>query len=182
MQLESALWRPFWQKVQKNFPQLSDRSENVIGEATGGDQALVSSLPGFEDLMLIGQLQMSAQGITREDVVVAMTEGGETSSVIGTILAAADLHQPESKGTGALNPQDHLFFFTITLTAACSNSSATSSFYKTHALPRSGFLPAHRPSQAPPAGRRSPSVFTWWELRWSKPCKATSKKNSPPAN
>ncbi len=57
---------------------------------TGADRALISSLEGFEDLQLIGRLQLRDRGITKGDVVLCVTEGGETSSVIGTILAAHD--------------------------------------------------------------------------------------------
>ena len=62
----------------------------VIGELTGGDRALVNSLEGFEDLQVIGKLQLEENNIQKGDVVFAVTEGGETSSVIGTILAAFD--------------------------------------------------------------------------------------------
>lgn len=59
----------------------------MIGEITGGDRALVSSLEGFEDLQIIGRRQMESYGIHKDDVVFSVTEGGETSSVIGVILA-----------------------------------------------------------------------------------------------
>lgn len=95
-QMESALWRPFWRtllsgplgpKVQDFLP--PDIENLLTGEMTGGDRALISSLEGFEDLDLIGRLQMEDHGIKRGDMVFAITEGGETSSVIGTILAAS---------------------------------------------------------------------------------------------
>jgi hypothetical protein len=57
---------------------------------TGADRALISSLEGFEDLPLIGRLQLQDRGILPGDVVIAVTEGGETSSVIGTVLAARE--------------------------------------------------------------------------------------------
>jgi hypothetical protein len=57
---------------------------------TGADRALISSLEGFEDLQLIGRLQLQDHGIRRGDAVICVTEGGETSSVIGTVLAAHD--------------------------------------------------------------------------------------------
>jgi len=57
---------------------------------TGGDRALISSLEGFEDLQLIGRLQLEDRKVEKGDVVICVTEGGETSSVIGTILAALD--------------------------------------------------------------------------------------------
>ncbi|MGD1008755.1 MAG: hypothetical protein ABR951_01230 [Candidatus Aminicenantales bacterium] len=95
-QMESSFWRPFWRKVraeEKIWPKLAGGlsgaiEDELIGEMTGGDRALISSLEGFEDLQLIGRLQLRDRGIARGDVVICVTEGGETSSVIGTILGA----------------------------------------------------------------------------------------------
>ena len=56
----------------------NDLSEKVIGELTGGDRALVSSLEGFEDLKQIGEIQLKENGIKRGDVVICITEGGMT--------------------------------------------------------------------------------------------------------
>lgn len=103
-QMESTFWRPFWRKVKgkarlwkKLQPQLGDSvEERLIGEMTGGDRALISSLEGFEDLQLIGRLQLEDRKIRRGDVVICVTEGGETSSVIGTILAALDQWKNEN--------------------------------------------------------------------------------------
>ncbi len=94
-QMESTFWRPFWrstkdsslwEKLKKIIP--DDIEERLIGEMTGADRALISSLEGFEDLQLIGRLQLNDRGIEKGDVVFCVTEGGETSSVIGTILMA----------------------------------------------------------------------------------------------
>ncbi len=107
-QMESSFWRPFWRRLKadpKIWPELKPHLSSAIeddlcGEMTGADRALISSLEGFEDLLLIGRLQLVDRGIRRGDVVVCVTEGGETSSVIGTILAALDqwkedgLHDP----------------------------------------------------------------------------------------
>jgi N-acetylmuramic acid 6-phosphate etherase len=95
-QMESAFWRPFWKKVRadgKVWPRLAGKLSGavegeLVGEMTGADRALISSLEGFEDLQLIGRLQLQDRGIVKGDVVICVTEGGETSSVIGTILAA----------------------------------------------------------------------------------------------
>jgi N-acetylmuramic acid 6-phosphate etherase len=97
-QMESTFWRPFWQKARKKRRiwskvkrHLGDSIENqLIGEMTGGDRALISSLEGFEDLQIIGRLQLEDRKVEKGDVVICVTEGGETSSVIGTILAALD--------------------------------------------------------------------------------------------
>ncbi len=97
-QMESAFWRPFWRRVKAD-PRAwakvrdfvgADVEDRLIGEMTGGDRALISSLEGFEDLPLIGRLQLSDRKVERGDLVICITEGGETSSVIGTIRTALD--------------------------------------------------------------------------------------------
>jgi N-acetylmuramic acid 6-phosphate etherase len=50
----------------------------------GGDFALIKSVEGFEDFPDFGRHQLKEAGVQREDVVVAITEGGETPFVIGT--------------------------------------------------------------------------------------------------
>ncbi len=100
--VESVLWRPFWEKVAQKpeWNKLKDRLPNIQnrlkGEITGADRALISSLEGFEDLQIIGKLQLADNKMQKDDVIFAVTEGGETSAVIGTILAAASMydHQP----------------------------------------------------------------------------------------
>jgi len=99
-QMESTFWRPFWRKVKADgriwkkaagrIPAGAAIEESLVGEMTGADRALISSLEGFEDLQLIGRLQLHDRGIAKGDVVICVTEGGETSSVIGTVLAALD--------------------------------------------------------------------------------------------
>ena len=96
-QMESSFWRPFWRKMKKSslWEKVRDHipgniEDYLIGEMTGADRALISSLEGFEDLLLIGSLQLLDRGIEKGDVVFCVTEGGETSSVIGTILKALD--------------------------------------------------------------------------------------------
>ena len=102
-QMESAFWRPFWRKVKargKLWEKLEpvvggDIEDRFVGEMTGADRALISSLEGFEDLLLIGRLQLEDRGIRKGDVIICVTEGGETSSVIGTVLAALDQWKAE---------------------------------------------------------------------------------------
>lgn len=118
--LESSLWRPFWarvadsrvrNKVAGRFPGITDR---VRGEITGGDRALIASLEGFEDLQLIGRLQLQDDGIGKGDVVFAVTEGGETSAVIGTAKAGAELNDGRAGMTWFVynNPDAVLLPFT----------------------------------------------------------------------
>lgn len=99
-QMESAFWRPFWRGVRADariwkkaagrLPAGDGIEAGLVGEMTGADRALISSLEGFEDLQLIGRLQLHDRGVAKGDVVICVTEGGETSSVIGTVLAALD--------------------------------------------------------------------------------------------
>ena len=100
-QMESTFWRPFWMALRRRPSWQYVRArvgddivDRLSGEMTGADRALVSSLEGFEDLLLIGKLQLQDHGIRRGDVVLCVTEGGETSSVIGTVLAAAEQYGP----------------------------------------------------------------------------------------
>ncbi len=115
-QMESSFWRPFWaglkrhgcwQKLVSHLP--ADIEARLIGEMTGADRALVSSLEGFEDLQLIGRLQMQDHGVNRGDVVICVTEGGETSSVIGTILGALAQYG-EPAGNGIEEARHNLYF------------------------------------------------------------------------
>ncbi|MBD3412987.1 MAG: hypothetical protein GF421_00955 [Candidatus Aminicenantes bacterium] len=116
-QMESTFWRRFWNKLKTQnriWEQCKSRIEeniesHLIGEMTGGDRALISSLEGFEDLQLIGELQLKEHGIQKGDVVICVTEGGETSSVIGTILFALDLWK-ESPAFSPEKSQKNLFF------------------------------------------------------------------------
>jgi N-acetylmuramic acid 6-phosphate etherase len=109
-QMESAFWRPFWRRVKadrKIAAKLADLipegiEDALVGEMTGADRALISSLEGFEDLQLIGRLQLHDRGIRKGDVVICVTEGGETSSVIGTVLAALD----EWRGEPGYSPEE----------------------------------------------------------------------------
>jgi N-acetylmuramic acid 6-phosphate etherase len=115
-QMESTFWRPFWRRVRQHRCWEKVRStvgagieDSLSGEMTGGDRALVSSLEGFEDLQLIGRLQLQDHGMRRGDVVICVTEGGETSSVIGTVLAALEQYGPAGEGTIA-EARKNLYF------------------------------------------------------------------------
>ena len=116
-QMESTFWRPFWRTLKADtrvWPKLESGlspslEEDLVGEMTGADRALISSLEGFEDLPLIGRLQLADRGVRRGDVVICVTEGGETSSVVGTVLAALD----QWKDNGVYDPaktRKKLFF------------------------------------------------------------------------
>jgi N-acetylmuramic acid 6-phosphate etherase len=66
----------------------SQGGDGALSIMTGGDYALVRSVEFFEDYMTFGRQQAVEAGLGRGDVLVAITEGGETSSVIGTAWQA----------------------------------------------------------------------------------------------
>lgn len=90
--LIEACWRHFWTRVQTQHPEAADSSaymsERVCSIMTGGDYALIRSVENFEDYMTFGRRQVQEAGLGRGDVLVAISEGGETSSVIGTVWEA----------------------------------------------------------------------------------------------
>ena len=83
--LLDSIWRDFWAR-QKN-PALENRTFSVMA---GGDYALIKSVEGFEDFTAFGEKQISDLGVSAKDVVFAITEGGETSFVIGTAWAGVN--------------------------------------------------------------------------------------------
>ena len=88
--LLDALSREFWNtrgEQAKEFPGITGRTASVMA---GGDYALVKSVEGYEDFAVLGERQLRDAGVQPGDLVVAITEGGETSFVIGTALAGAD--------------------------------------------------------------------------------------------
>jgi len=56
----------------------------------GGDFALIKSVEGYEDFSDFGRYQLRERGVGPGDVVVAITEGGETPFVIGTAWEGLD--------------------------------------------------------------------------------------------
>lgn len=128
-QVESNFWRPFWRDVQTQHPTVyaklqavtgkSDNNSNdinmqdqLIGEMTGADRALISSLEGFEDLLLIGAKQLQDHKIVQGDLIICVTEGGETSSVIGTVLEGLKQwhYGGDEEAFEGEKPEDYLFF------------------------------------------------------------------------
>lgn len=67
----------------------ADLAERVCGFIAGADFALVRSIENFEDHPDFGVRQMNDLGFRDGDLMVAVTEGGETPFVIGTCEEAA---------------------------------------------------------------------------------------------
>ena len=120
-----ALWRQFFARADKlglshkwraQYPRLHAA---VVGEITGGDRALVSSLEGFEDLPLVGAMQLEDLGYAPQDVLFAVSEGGETSSVLGALAAARATQNTVGPRTFFVfnNPPDRLMSLARSRTA-----------------------------------------------------------------
>jgi len=87
-------WRRFWQDIKTRAPGLAarlpdwqDRSASVM---SGGDYALIRSVEGYEDYAAFGRRQMQDRGVAPGDALFAITEGGETSFVIGAAWQGVD--------------------------------------------------------------------------------------------
>jgi len=83
----ASIWREFWQDRRSRgltTPPPDAWEERALGVMAGGDYALIKSVEGFEDFALFGRKQIVDLGVTKGDMVFAITEGGETSFVIGT--------------------------------------------------------------------------------------------------
>ncbi|MEI7534874.1 MAG: hypothetical protein WCK57_10945, partial [Verrucomicrobiae bacterium] len=86
--LLDSIWRDFWRQVgsaQRSVP--TDLENRTFSVMAGGDYALIKSVEGFEDFTAFGGKQISDLRVSAKDVVFAITEGGETSFVIGTAWA-----------------------------------------------------------------------------------------------
>lgn len=87
--LLDSVWRDFWQK-NKSLNLAADFADRTFSVMAGGDFALIKSVEGFEDFTAFGRKQLRDLGVRAGDVVFAITEGGETSFVIGTAWEGVD--------------------------------------------------------------------------------------------
>jgi N-acetylmuramic acid 6-phosphate etherase len=97
-QIEGAIWRSFWTAVRqrkkiwsKISPSVGDSiGERLIGEIPGGDPSLMNYSEELEDLSILGPLHLRDHKIERGDIVLCITESGETRSITRAILSALD--------------------------------------------------------------------------------------------
>lgn len=89
--LLESMWRDFFHRraaeLTREERALADRSASIM---TGGDFALIRSVEFFEDYAEGGRRQAAALDVGAGDTFVAITEGGETSSVLGTLRYSAE--------------------------------------------------------------------------------------------
>lgn len=83
-----SIWRDFWQghaaRGTRSSLSADDLEQRAVAVMAGGDYALIKAVEGFEDFTAFGKKQIGDLGVSASDVVFAITEGGETSFVIGT--------------------------------------------------------------------------------------------------
>ena len=87
----SILLESMFRECCRNDRRLAAYASQVFSIMTGGDYALVRSVEFFEDYQSFGRRQVRDLGLTAADMLVAITEGGETSSVLGTVFEALDV-------------------------------------------------------------------------------------------
>jgi N-acetylmuramic acid 6-phosphate etherase len=90
--LLEAAWRRFWTGTGQppGVAPAARMADLCVSVMAGGDFALIKSVEGFEDFPDFGRRQIREAGVVRDDVVVAITEGGETPFVIGTAWQGLD--------------------------------------------------------------------------------------------
>ncbi|MCF8335322.1 MAG: hypothetical protein K9H65_01850 [Bacteroidales bacterium] len=92
--LLEGMWRHFFRAIYQDHPKIYEKvkqyENSIFSIMTGGDYALIRAVEAFEDYMEFGRQQAREMEITKGDMLVAITEGGETSSVLGTLEEAAD--------------------------------------------------------------------------------------------
>ncbi len=90
--LLESMWRTFFRTLEAEhveiFRKVSQYEDTVFSIMTGGDYALIKSVESFEDYPQFGQWQAQALNLNAKDVLVAISEGGETSSVLGSVAEA----------------------------------------------------------------------------------------------
>ncbi|MDP8217508.1 MAG: hypothetical protein P9M03_02155 [Candidatus Theseobacter exili] len=94
-----AVWRDFWKNFKRNkeiakkidLSLINSMEDQVVSVMAGGDYALIKSVENFEDHKSFGKKQILDMGLKKADVVFSITEGGETSFVIGTAWMGIDV-------------------------------------------------------------------------------------------
>ena len=93
--LLESMWRTFFRKLKREdaeiFAKVAQFENTIFSIMTGGDYALIKSVESFEDHPQFGERQAQELDISSKDVLIAITEGGETSSVLGSVAEALKL-------------------------------------------------------------------------------------------
>jgi N-acetylmuramic acid 6-phosphate etherase len=82
-------------------------SNRIIGFIAGGDTALVKSIEGFEDHPHYAHMQIKELGFTSNDLMIGVTEGGETPFVLAAVEYAIN-HSSYKPWLLYCNPEESL--------------------------------------------------------------------------
>ena len=82
--------------AERSGPEAVAEEGSVIAFMAGGDLALVKAIEDFEDHPEYGARQLRELGFSDGDMLIAITEGGETPFVIGTVEEAAEISSRRS--------------------------------------------------------------------------------------
>jgi N-acetylmuramic acid 6-phosphate etherase len=115
--LLEAAWRRFCYAIDNAHAEMGqDMADRVYSVMAGGDFALIKSVEGYEDFPDFGRRQLREMHVRPGDVVVAISEGGETPFVIGTAWEGLDVasatagETPAGHKGGTPSPRDRVFF------------------------------------------------------------------------
>ena len=86
----SILLESMWRDAASRIEKLAPYADNAASIMTGGDYALVRAVEFFEDYEQFGRKQVDELAVSSKDMLIAITEGGETSSVLGTLAEAVE--------------------------------------------------------------------------------------------
>lgn len=90
--LLESMWRRYFRELKRrdesSYRQFARFANSVRSIITGGDYALIRSVESFEDYAEFGRQQVRELAVMTGDVLIAITEGGETSSVLGAVQEA----------------------------------------------------------------------------------------------
>ena len=86
----SILLESMWRDAASRYEKLAPFANNAASIMTGGDYALVRAVEFFEDYQQFGRRQAQDLNVGPKDMLIAITEGGETSSVLGTLYEAIE--------------------------------------------------------------------------------------------
>lgn len=93
--LLEAAYRKYFRYLKDTHPNMyekvADLSDSVLSIMTGGDYALIRAVEFFEDYMVFGRRQARDLAIGRGDTLVGVTATGETASILGTVMEAAEM-------------------------------------------------------------------------------------------
>lgn len=92
--LLEASYRKYFKHLKSKDPgiyeSVADLADAVWSIMTGGDYAMIRAVEAFEDYAVFGRRQAGDFAICKGDTLVGVTATGETASILGTVMEAAE--------------------------------------------------------------------------------------------